>query len=253
MGAVDYTFTPDDLAEKLRQQVRFLRRSAAVFDGGDEDEALRLASIIRLLLHDTGASHSLLGQLGVKETFPYLDTSEPIEPNNLLPTMGLITARVDLQTRAGSYVAPLGHAVDPRADASPAKPAMYIRGAYHSTVPPGPPSAPPYSRQKPFAAWWKDPVTKDSQGEEFSRWDYVRGCANKEGGSHVDPALDAEWAALTRQNTLHFKVSAGGLTVVVAPASDTESIEFGNPALASVRQIAYELDETLKIHLSHLL
>lgn len=253
MALVPYGLTPDDLAEKLRQQLRFLRRSAAAFDGGEEDEALRLAAIIRVLLHDTGASHSLLGQLGVKESFTYLDTSEPIEPNNLLPTVGLITARVNLETLTGSYVAPLGHVVDPRADASAAEPAMYIRGAYQSPVPPGPPDAPPYSRQKPFAPWWNDPVTKDSQGEEFSRWDYVRGCANKEGGSHVDPNLDAEWAALTRQNTLHLKASAGGLTVVVAPASDTESIRFGNPALASVRQIAYELEETLRTHLSHLL
>src|SRR5438874_7396909 len=126
MALVPYGLTPDDLAEKLRQQLRFLRRSAAAFDGGEEDEALRLAAIIRVLLHDTGASHSLLGQLGVKESFTYLDTSEPIEPNNLLATMGLITACVSLEDQTGRYVAPLGHGVDPRADTSPVTPLMYI-------------------------------------------------------------------------------------------------------------------------------
>src|SRR5439155_3012869 len=107
---VAYALTPDDLAEKLRQQVGFLERSAALFDQGHKDEAMRLATIIRTLVHDTGASHSLLGQLGVKETISYLDTSEPIDPRNLLPTIGLALVKVEAGPREtlGSYIAPLG-------------------------------------------------------------------------------------------------------------------------------------------------
>jgi len=35
-----YTQTHDELVEHLRSQVRFLERSAAAFDAGDEDEDL---------------------------------------------------------------------------------------------------------------------------------------------------------------------------------------------------------------------
>lgn len=88
-------------------------------------------------------------------------------------------------------------------------------------------------RFKPFEAWWGDPVTKDSSGKFFSRSDYVVKTANKR-FAHVDSELDADWARLTRQSGLGF---AG----------------MGSPALTSIRQIAYEADQSLRDQLSHLL
>lgn len=247
-----YTLTHDDLVEKLREQMGFLDRSAALFDEGHEEEALRLAAIIRVLLHDTRTSHSLLGQLGVKETLSYLDTSEPIHPLNALPTMGLVGARVDLgpSGHVGEYAAPLeGNYRD--------RPALvYMRCALlvEGPLPADAPGEPPYSRPKPFAEWWNDPVTKDSQGEFFARRDYVLAGANKEGGSHVDASLDAAWTGLTRNNTLNMRVDpAGRVSVSVGPLLGGIQVPLGNPALASIRQIAYELDQTLRSQLAHLL
>jgi hypothetical protein len=281
MGFVSYVLTHDDLVEKLRQQLGFLRHSAALFDQGSEDEALRLAQLVRILVHATSSSHSLLSQLGVKETFDYLDTSEPIDPRNLLATMGLVAAKIEFGSgdSVGTYVAPLDgdhsraeskrphnrsgrktkkRRKKPRPQpGKPGKGIAFIRGAFIAKGappdPPDPPDPPPYSRQKPFAEWWNDPVTKDSQGATFARRNYVLGCANKEGGAHVDPSLDAEWAGLTRNNTLHLRITSAGMEFVVAPGSGGEEIQLGNPALASVRQIAYEVDHTLRSQLSHLL
>ena len=72
-----YAQTHDELVEHLRSQVRFLERSAAAFDAGDEDEASRLATSIRVLVHDPpkGRPASLLAQLGVKDDLRYVDTS----------------------------------------------------------------------------------------------------------------------------------------------------------------------------------
>src|SRR5215213_9256029 len=62
------------LLSYLREQVRFLRSSAKAYDDGDEAEERRLATAIRVLVHDTGQSHSLLGQLGLKERLHWTDT-----------------------------------------------------------------------------------------------------------------------------------------------------------------------------------
>jgi hypothetical protein len=148
-----YQLTPDDLVERLREQMGFLERSSESFDRGFEDEAKHLAVVIRVLLHDTGSSHSLLGLRGVKDSLAFLDTAVPIIPDNLLPTIGLASLRVTTGVGA-AYVALLGN--------RPCQPG-----------------------EKPFITWWNDPVTKDNVGRLFARRDYVLNVANEEGrGTH---------------------------------------------------------------------
>jgi hypothetical protein len=205
---VAYQLTRGDFVKQLRLHVGFLRRSAEVFDRGLEDEAYRLAVEIRVLLHDKGQSRSLLGQLGEKARLRLMDSANPIIPDNLVPTPGLPMARLGVGL---SWVAPRGNR-----DRTPTT--------------------------KPFDPWWREPVTKDDSGKLFNRSDYVLNIANKQ-AAHVDPVLDAFWAALIRDNALGFiETSARGT-----------NLPMPNPAPACVRQIAYEVDETLKDQLSHLL
>lgn len=88
-------------------------------------------------------------------------------------------------------------------------------------------------RFKPFEPWWNDPVSKDSTGKKFPRSEYVLKTANKR-FAHVDPELDADWARLTSERGL-------GL------------VGLGSPALAAIRQIAYEVEQTVRSQLAHLL
>jgi hypothetical protein len=272
---VDYVLTHHDLVEKLRQQMGFLERSAQMFDEGHEEEAFRLAGIVRTLVHDTRTSHSLLGQLGVKETLRYLDTSEPILPENLAPTIGLAEVRLypDPSPR-GSYAAPLGgDSYAPRSardstsrhKTSKRRRSRAPRGAEVPTIlrglvlvegsePPKDQPPPPYSRERQFEPWWTDPVTKDSRDSLFSRSRYILAGANKEGGTHIDPTLEAEWAELTRNNTLNYHVTRDGMEIVVgSPGPDDLELPLGDPALPSIRQIAYELEGTVRSQLDHLL
>jgi peptide subunit release factor RF-3 len=53
-----YRLTRQDLIRQLRDQVAFLRASGASFDAGMESEAKRLATTIRVLIHDTARSQS---------------------------------------------------------------------------------------------------------------------------------------------------------------------------------------------------
>ena len=52
-----------------------MRRSARDFDAGDESEAKRLALYIRTLVYDSRNSKSLLGQLGLKDSIRFEDTT----------------------------------------------------------------------------------------------------------------------------------------------------------------------------------
>jgi hypothetical protein len=76
--------SPAELQTHLDEQLGFLERSSAAFDEGYEDEAKRLAVTLRVLLHETTQSHSLLRQLGLlPDTF--LDTAP-----NLMTHGGLV-------------------------------------------------------------------------------------------------------------------------------------------------------------------
>jgi hypothetical protein len=123
-----------DLIDHLKRQKAFLGRSSHAFDAGAEDEAVRLATVIRVLVHDTPNSTSLLTHLGVKEQLTYVDTAERINPANLLPTPGLIMMRMSTD-EGGRYVAPLDNL-------SPSR----------------------IHPNKSFKRWCEDPVTKDKEG-----------------------------------------------------------------------------------------
>lgn len=170
-----------------------------------EGEAKRLAVVVRVLVHDTANSRSLLSQLGVKNVLNFTDTAQPINPRNLAPTEGLVIMRIG--PTGGAYVAPLGD---------------------------GPPER--YSRTKGFRDWWEQPVSKLSDGRFVSRMQYVLPAANQEGGAHVDPALSPLFDDFVRRNPYGWIWHAEGQSGALA----------GNGALVSVRQIAFELEETLR-------
>ena len=59
---------PDQrFVEKLTEQLRFIQRSCAAFDNGAEDEALRIATALRVIFHNTQKSTSLVTHLGFRD------------------------------------------------------------------------------------------------------------------------------------------------------------------------------------------
>ncbi len=197
--------TANELNGHLSDNIGFLKASCQSFDAGFVGEAKRLATTIRVLLHDTNNSRSLLGLLGKKNSISYLNTATPYDSRNLLAHHGLVGFRIGPQ--GAGYWAPLG-------------------------------DGPPTRYENPrigFDAWWNEQVIVDGAGENFTRRDLVLTLANKDGGAHVDPELDVKYVALTRGNSLGWVASDGNGQ---RPLSDVE--------LFSVRQIAYELLESLK-------
>lgn len=186
------TQTEEDFQNHLKEQIQFLLRSSQAYDEGYESEAKRLAAVIRILLHDTSRSTSLLAHLNRKDILFY-DTSLPIYPNNFLPTMGLLMLGVGSRT---GYLAPLGN---------------------------GPPSR--YTKGKSnFNDWWERVVIVDNKRNTLTRKDLVLAVSNQDGGAHVDARLDRVYADLSRFNSLGWKFIIKANTIKSSTAPELACI-----------------------------
>lgn len=217
----------DELVSYLREQMGFLRRSAEAFDEGEESEAKRLAAILRLLLHNSKSSNSLLRQLGVQHQLKFLDTRrrpEPASPGVITRTWDAGLAVIELSNEGSRYKAPLAGAGN--------------GGIY------GP---------QPFRQWWQRDILQDMNRERFTRQEFVLFMAHKVGGVHVDPEIQPHFKALTQLNSLGWgRINEDDKPGVGVPATiDQEPL--GNPIPANVRQIAYEVQDTVEKQLAHLL
>jgi len=159
----------DELEEQLADQLLFLKNSCTLYDAGQLQEAKRLAVATRVLLHESRASRSLLGQLGLKN-LAFFDTANDHNPSNLLVHYGLVFIRVTNQ--GANYVAML--------DNSPRDTGKIVT----------------------FEQWWNKIVFVDSERNEFTRRDLVLAVANMDGGAHVDPEITVAYARLSRNNSL---------------------------------------------------
>lgn len=168
--------TRDQLQTQLNEQLEFLQRSSDAFDRGHVAEAKRLAVAIRILVHDTRSSHSLLGQLNMLG-IDFYDTLTPLTGTSIIPEMGLIVQHLG---RAGvEYAAPLDNVAS--------------------------------AKQTAFAVWWGGTICRMPDGAEISRSSLVLTASNQDGGAHVDPSLDDLYHRLVHQNGLGYVVSSEGL------------------------------------------
>ena len=98
----------------------------------------------------------------------------------------------------------------------------------------------PPPRIKPpvkFDPWWMN-IVYDDEKVACLRKKFVLTLANKEGGAHVDPKLNAAYEHL---------VTANGLGWTAQTTTGPQPFA-GSPVAASVRQITYELLETSARH-----
>jgi len=170
--------TKAELLEHLHDSLGFLEASSSSFDAGFWGEAKRLATTIRVLVHDTNNSKSLLGLLKMKSAMGYLNTTHAYDPKNLLSYHGLVGLR--MENGSSRYWAPLG-------EGAPGRSGKYVF----------------------FPDWWSQVVIVDSLKSKFTRRELVLALANKDGGAHVDTHLDESYAELTRNNSVGWMISDG--------------------------------------------
>ena len=168
------------LEAALSEQAKFLRKSCAGYDEGDVSEAKRIALHLRILLHDTGVSKSILGYFGKSFSWRLADVSHADVPGNLAPYHGLLSIKLE---------GGVGASLVPRFEAQEEK--LW-----------------PFT---PFYSWWNGTILRDDQGNQFSRKDLVLNVADTDGGAHVDAGVDQAYAALSEDGTLGWKTKGGEL------------------------------------------
>ena len=144
--------TPLDLKAALVEQVTLLIAYCEHYDRGELEFCKPMATAVRVLLHQSKSSQSVLHQLGLRSG-RYFTVAPPINPRNLLSECNLLS--IHLSAGTAMYLPKLA----------------MISGS---------------KNRKPFCEWWTSPVAKAQNKESMSRMDIVQAVAGMDGGSHVD-------------------------------------------------------------------
>jgi hypothetical protein len=189
-----------------------LLRSVDDYEAGHTDEARRMALTVRVLLHDTDCSVSLLTHLGLKGKLTFYDTASEVDPHQAGTHLSLL---VLLFTAA---------------------PGRSPQSKFEARLDDQPTS--PKEEMQPFDEWWDTTVIRDDQGNRYSRRDIVLTLADQDGGAHVDIEVSDKYLRLVAGQ-------ATGWRELQADQSEglVEGLE-----LATSRQIAHEVLVTLARH-----
>ncbi len=158
----------EELKKKLEEQIQLLINSCKTYDDGSKVEAINMAIRIRVLVHDTSRSTSLLKLLDKKNILFY-DTAYEYDPANI-PTTGLAAQQI---------VGGKGVEWIPNLDIF-----NYGRGKIS------------------FQEWWSQLVIVDFKNNEFSREQLITIMANKDGGAHIDHELPSEYQDIASGTSL---------------------------------------------------
>lgn len=208
--------TPEELQEQLIRQRGFLRSRGEAFDAGNIDEAWALSPTVRVLVHQTDKSSSLLGQLQLQGQMRFLDTGSPVADQWFRKPDGSLTQSINMLGAGLLYIKITDDLANwyPRLDTDPGT----------------------WSRI-PFEKWWNQPILRSwsRPNRLWTRRTLVLALANKDGGAHVDPDIDEDFDCVLRRHAGRYIIAAAGGQLNVQ----------ASPVPPSVRQISYELEMSI--------
>ena len=172
--------------ERLADQLGFLKTSCERYDEGDEREAIRIATALRVMFYDTRSSTSLLTHLKAKDNVALYSVSRPPPPSTL-EFRGMGRTTLIITPKDYEVVRQVEPVLDD--EAHPHTP-LSVRD------------------------WWEMPVFVSRQGSQLrlmgtlaastgedyviTRGDIILGAANKDGGAHVDAVLRLDYEFLAQ-------------------------------------------------------
>jgi hypothetical protein len=195
------------LSERLGEHMKLMAVLCDCYDRGNDIIALSIAAAIRVLVHDTRSSTSLLTHLSRKNA-QYLNSNfrNPREAVHL----GLVR-RINVGVNDGKGgEAKYWPLCDERYFATPTDHFIFV----------------------PFEDWWNDRIFENHKSH-LTRKDLVLAIADKDGGAHFDKEVEERYD--------DFRKSWSGGSNLVGRRSRMKR-EYDNiPIYPAVRQIGYEL------------
>lgn len=213
--------TDQELQQETWEQRVALQRFGAMYDQGDHWAAKHLATVVSTLVREGKRNtHPLLAQIGVASSMPFLSTARQIAWN-VKPNVPLLVM----------FSGPHGIRFIPRKDAPP---------------------DPENTRWLSFTEWWKEePIFGEDSGppepssgvteereRRLTREALVKSIRDQDGGAHVDPVLSDATYELLKHGQVGVEVHRGGRQIPVEGAQ-----------LATMRQIAWEMEQSMGRHL----
>lgn len=189
-----------ELLEHLEDQKQFLKASCDSFDAGFTGEFKRIAIAIRLLLHQSRHSNSLLDQLDMKESILFLSTAYERPENNHFSYNGLVLFGV--KKGMTKYIAPL--------DDSPNKKTIS------------------------FNDWWQEAIIVNDKGKKITREVLIRTASDQDGGAHVDSELDETYARLSKGLDLGVTFKSGNKISLIENPERVAIRQIGHEVLKSL-------------------
>jgi hypothetical protein len=191
-----------DLANQLEKQLRFLETSCREYDTGNLDEAIRIATALRVIFHHTASSTSLLVHLAASST-------------RMLSTCG--TRKSD--DPRGYWLGFIKVSMDVGKQTLWCEPLFSTKPSMHRVV--------------PFTAWWDSETVYFGGGRKIRRKTVVLDAANKDGGAHIDAHIPGNYQFFLDGAEFSFSVDT-----VNGSRTDSRLV---NVHLACLRQIAHEV------------
>ena len=190
----------------LKQQIGFIIRSCDSFDAGHTDEAIRIATSLRILFHNTGQSTSLMAHLDALDISllsTVIDRDAEIAAQGLHDGIvifgGLFCTRISSETGVSLQASLDG-------------------GETRELV--------------PITKWLNQAVSSTMSRIRVTRRDIILGATNKDGGAHVDLNLPVPYQVASGESPIGFFMKKPG-------------VENRNPLerthLVSLRQMGYEI------------
>lgn len=210
----------EEIKQAFLDQVGFLRRSSQAYDDGIEAEAARLATSVYVLVNDNGKnSRSLLTQLDLKKVLKLpctVATRTKYYANKTY--FSLTPPMVGMQNRNGK-----------------------VHGFF--------PSFGELDKMEmvSFSKWYDANVYQAGRsGKWLKRRNLVFNLRSRDGGAHLDPEfVDEAYHSLASKSVDMGVTDPKGLLKFAAVGG--QDGPFSNGHLATMRQIAWELDEAIKL------
>lgn len=221
-----------DKIQHLKEQLDFLRSSSEAYDAGNRAEAKRLSTHIVTLVLDRGRNISLLTQLQ-RNNILFFDTGA------LRDAVTAMIRKDMAELQATKYK---GRVFGKMMLQSPRLLDVAIMGANPQIYTPLLDRDIQHANRIPLNEWWEQVVVTDGAGNEFTRRSITTNLRDTDGGSHIDPNLKTSYFAMARSRSANMRLY-----------QNDELIQEHNPIAPTVRQIAFEVDLTLRTELADLL